>query len=157
KFNGPALIGDTIFNPPPEAYINNTPISVQGMGDGSDGGVVAFNALRQNQRPGLVLSGNRVYAAWASHGDTRPYQGWVVGFNVTPLAVETISNVTPKGRFGGIWMSGGAPAVDLSGNMFLSTGNGTFAITSTDKCGEWQTADGHVPPCNPAYGDSVLR
>src|SRR5262249_39443740 len=53
KFGGPALIGDTIFNPPPEAYTNTTPISVTGTGDGSQGGVVEFNALRQNQRPGL--------------------------------------------------------------------------------------------------------
>ena len=157
KFGGPALIGDTLFNPPPEAYTNNTPISVTGTGDGSQSGVVEFNALRQNQRPGLVLLGNRVYVAWASHGDTRPYHGWVVGFNKITLAVETIFNVTPNGRFGGIWMSGGAPAVDLSGNMFLSTGNGTFAINPTDTCGQWQNADGHFPPCNPGYGDSVLK
>jgi len=157
KFGGPALIGDTLFNPPPEAYTNSTPISVAGTGDGSQSGVVEFNALRQNQRPGLVLLGNRVYVAWASHGDTRPYHGWVAGFNKTTLAVETIFNVTPNGRFGGIWMSGGAPAVDLNGNMFFSTGNGTFAITSTDTCGQWQTADGHFPPCNPGYGDSVLK
>ncbi len=157
KFGGPTLIGDTIFNPPPEAYTNTTPIVVPGNGDGSQNGAVQFNALRQNQRPGLVLSGNRVYVAWASHGDTRPYHGWVVGFNKSTLAVETIFNVTPNGRFGGIWMSGGAPAADSNGNMFLSTGNGTFAITSTDTCGQWQTADGHSPPCNPGYGDSVLK
>ncbi len=157
KFGGPVLIGDTIFNPPPEVYTNNTPISVTGTGDGSQNGVVQFNALRQNQRPGLVLLGTRVYVSWASHGDTRPYHGWVVGFNKTTLAIETIFNITPNGRFGGIWMSGGAPAVDSSGNMFLSAGNGTFAITPTDTCGQWQTADGHFPPCNPAYGDSVLK
>ena len=158
KFGGPTLIGDTLFNPPPEAYTNTTPISVPGTGDGSQNGVVEFNALRQNQRPGLVLSGGLVYVAWASHGDTRPYHGWVVGFNKTTLQVVTKFNATPNGRFGGIWMSGGAPAVDdSSGNMFFSTGNGTFAITSTDTCGQWQTADGHVPPCNPGYGDSVLK
>lgn len=157
KFGGPVTIGDTIFNPPPETYTNNTAISVTGTGDGSEGGLVKFNALRQNQRSGLVLSGNRVYVAWASHGDTRPYHGWVVGFNKTTLAVEAMFNVTPNGRFGGIWMAGGAPAVDSSGNLFFAVGNGTFAVNPTDTCGEWQDADGHAPPCNPAYGDSVLK
>src|SRR5215472_8737840 len=157
KFGGPATIGDTIFNPPPEAYVNTTNISVPGTGLGSEGGQIKFNALRQNQRPGLVLAGNRVYVAWASHGDTPPYHGWVVGFNKTTLAPETMFNLTPNGKNGGIWMSGGAPAVDDSGNMYLSVGNGTFALTPTDTCGEWQFVDGHSPPCNPGYGDSVLR
>ncbi|HXN24632.1 MAG TPA: fibronectin type III domain-containing protein [Candidatus Dormibacteraeota bacterium] len=157
KFGGPVVIGDTVFNPPPETYTNNTPISVPGTGDGSEGGLVKFNALRQNQRSGLVLSGSRVYVAWASHGDTRPYHGWVVGYNKATLALETLFNVSPNGRFGGIWMAGGAPAADSSGNLFFATGNGTFAITPTDTCGEWQDADGHAPPCNPAYGDSVLK
>jgi len=39
----------------------------------------------------------------------------------------------------------------------LASGNGTFAITPTDTCGQWQTDDGHFPPCNPGYGDSVLK
>ncbi len=157
KFGGPVVIGDTIFNPPPETYTNVTAISVPGTGDGSEGGQVKFNALRQNQRPGLMLSGNRVYIAWASHGDTRPYHGWLVGYNKTTLALEAVFNVSPNGRWGGIWMSGGAPAVDADGNIYLATGNGTFAVNPTDPCGEWQDADGHSPPCNPAYGDSVLK
>jgi len=157
KFGGPVVIGDTIFNPPPEIYTNNTAISVPGTGLGSEGGQIKFNALRQNQRPGLVLLGNRVYIAWASHGDTPPYHGWLIGYNKSTLAPETIFNFSPNGKNAGIWMSGGAPAADASGNLYFTTGNGTFALSPTDPCGEWQDADGHSPPCNPAYGDSVLK
>jgi hypothetical protein len=34
--------------------------------------------------------------------------------------------VTPTGSEGGIWMGGAAPAVDENGDIYLSTGNGTF-------------------------------
>ncbi len=157
RFGGPILIGDTTFNPPPEVYTNNTAISVPGTGAGSDGVQIKFNALRQNQRPGLALVGNRVYIAWASHGDTPPYHGWLVGYNKTTLLLETIFNFSPNGKNAGIWMSGGAPAADAAGNLYFTTGNGTFALNPSDPCGVWQDVDGHSPPCNPAYGDSILK
>ena len=155
KPGSPVVIGDTTFVN--GIYTDLTPISMPGSGDGSIAGQVRFNALREHQRSGLVLSGNRVYIDWASHGDRRPYHGWVVGFNKSTLAIETIFNTTPNGRWGGIWMSGAAPAVDPAGNLFLSTGNGTFAIADIDACGAWQDSDHNQPPCNPGYGDAVLR
>ena len=72
KFGGPVNIDSSI--------------SVPGTGDGSSGGIVAFNTLRENQRPGLVLSKGVVYAAWASHGDNGPYHGWVIGYDAGTLA-----------------------------------------------------------------------
>ena len=105
-------------------------ISVVGTGDGSSGGNVAFNTLRQNQRPGLVLSNGVVYVAWASHGDNTPYHGWVIGFDKTTLARVATFNANPNGSDAGIWMGGGAPAADTSGNLYFLTGNGTFDVNS---------------------------
>ncbi len=128
KFGGPANIGPSITYP--------------GTGDG--GATVSFNARQQNQRPGLALVDGVVYVAWASHEDTLPYYGWVVGFNASNLAVANVLNISPNVQSGGIWMSGGAPAADSNNNLYLITGNATF------------DANSHSAPNND-YGDSFLQ
>ena len=97
-----------------------------------------FNALTQNQRAGLALVGGVVYVAYASHGDNPVYYGWVVGYNASNLSQVSIFNDDPGSGFGGIWMSGGAPAADSGNNLYVITGNGNF--------------DG-----NTQFGDSFLR
>jgi hypothetical protein len=138
---GPALIADTL-NLGRGKYQFLAGASVPGTGDGSVDGVVTFNGLRANQRSGLVLANGVVYVAWASHGDNGPYQGWVIGYDAHTLNQVSAFNAAPNGARGGIWMSGGAPAVDGSGNLYLATGNGTFDVTGT---------------LSPAYGDSILK
>ena len=128
KFNGPTNITSSITFP--------------GTGDG--GTTVSFDARQENQRPGLALVNGIVYVAWASHEDTPPFYGWVVGFNASTLAVANVLNVTPNVQYGGIWMSGGAPSADSNNNLYLITGNGTFDAKS-----------GSAP--NNDYGDCFLR
>lgn len=99
--------------------------TVNGNGDGSVNGKVSFNAQKQNQRPGLLLVNDMVYIAWASHCDWGPYHGWVIGYDKNTLQQKYVYNTTPDGYFGGIWMSGGGPAADESGNLYVSVGNGS--------------------------------
>ena len=110
KFGGPVKISPTIA----------------GSGAGSKGGRIGFNTLRQSQRPGLLLLGGVVYVGFASFADNPTYHGWLLGFNARTLRQVSAFNTTPAGTQGGIWMSGGAPAADAAGNIYLSVGNGTF-------------------------------
>ena len=102
--------------------------SVVGNGDG--GTTVNFNAIAENQRAGLVLSGGGVFVGFGSHCDTVAWHGWLLRYDKVSLSPTAVLNVTPNGTYGGIWMSGAAPAVDSGGNMFLSTGNGDFTDAS---------------------------
>ena len=112
KFNGPVQIAG--FYP--------------GTGHGAVNGGFTFNSAFQNQRPSLVEANGRIYVAFAGFCDTRPFQGWVFGYQANDLsAAPDLFNDEPTGPgFGGagIWMSGAPPAVDDAGFVYLTTGNG---------------------------------
>jgi chitodextrinase len=120
-------------------------------GTGDYGTTVTFNPLYQNQRLGLALtSGGEVVIGWSSHCDNYkwPWHGWIMLYNATSLAQTAVFNDTPNGAEAGIWMSGGAPALDSDGNMFVSTGNGQFDATSAVT----------TPPApNNDYGESFIN
>ena len=118
----------------------NSPVVISatypGTGDGSVNGVVSFDPIRQNQRPGLALVNGVVYIGWSSHCDNGPYHGWLIGYDQTSLQRVVVYNDTPNGSDGGIWMSGQAPAADASGNLYLCTGNGTVDTSGGPNRGE---------------------
>ncbi len=146
-FGGPAVIADTTVNPD-GSYTYNSGPSVAGTGDGSAGGVLAFNALTQNERAALVLNQGTVYLSYSSHGDVPPNHGWILGYSATTLKATAVFNTTPNGSDGTIWGAGEGLAVDLQGNMYFVTGNGTFDATLDPVTGF---------PIDGDYGDSVVK
>jgi len=101
------------------------------------------------QRPGLLLSGGTVYVAFGSYGDANTYYGWMVGYSEATLAQTGVFNTAPnstESTGASIWMAGAGPAADGSGNIFFSSANGPFNVTS-------------LPPLAPNtnFGDTVLR
>ena len=124
KFDGPVVI---------------QPVA-SGTGDGNDGaGHITFDALTQFNRAALSLNNGVVYLGFAAHCDNGPYHGWLIGYTATNLQLKTFLNTTPNGGEGGIWQAGGGPASDAANNLFVITGNGTFA------------------PASKGYGDSFLK
>lgn len=126
KFNGPM----------------NIAASVPGVGDGT--AMVSFSPKMEHQRSGLALANGTVYLAWAAHEDAQPYHGWLLGYSASDLSLlPSVFNTTPNGGLGGIWAGGGAPAVDSTGDVYVSTGNGVF--------------DEAPPAPSNDYGDSLVR
>ena len=109
----------------------NSPVvikaSTTGTGVGSVNGVIEFDPEIHNQRAALLLANGRVYIAWASHCDTGPYHGWIMAYDAESLDQVAATVVTPEGEFGGIWQSNSGPSADSQGNIYLTTGNGSFA------------------------------
>ena len=90
---------------------------------------LVFNAKIQGQRPGLTLSHGNVYMAFGSHQDNNDYRGWVMAYSASTLAQTAVFVDTTTGYQGGIWNAGQAPVVDSAGNLYYSTGNGSFGKT----------------------------
>ena len=104
----------------------NSPVVITASFPGTDGTTVIFNPQQQLDRPALLLANNRVYLASASYCDTEPYNGWVLGYDKASLSQVAVFHDTPDGSEGGIWMSGGGASADQNGNVYVTTGNGTF-------------------------------
>ena len=108
----------------------NSPTTINASVLNKQGGTLTFDPLWDNQRPGLALVNGQVYIGWASHCDANAWHGWLIAYNASTLQQTAVFNSTPSGAGGGIWMSGGAPAADQAGNLYVTTGNGSFDYTS---------------------------
>jgi hypothetical protein len=118
-----------------------------GKGDNSSDGYVIFDPAQYKERAGLLVVGDTIYLAWASHCDYRPYTGWIMGYGINTLKQTTVLNLTPNGNEGAIWGSGAGMAADGDGNIILLDANGVFDTTLN--------ASGF--PSEGDYGNAFLR
>jgi hypothetical protein len=113
------------------------------------GGTTTFGAGQYEERAALLLLNGTIYTSWTSHCDSPPYFGWIIAFSGSTLSRTAVLNIAPNSGGVGpaIWMSGGGPAADSAGNIYLLTANGAF-----------ETAlDANGFPNNQDYGNSFLK
>jgi hypothetical protein len=104
-----------------------------GTGDSGDtviDGQLQFYSAQHLNRPGLVLANGNVYIAFSSFSDEHPWHGWLFAYSQSSLSQVAVWCSTPNGYGGGIWLTGDAPPVDSSGNIYISTGNGLYDGTA---------------------------
>jgi hypothetical protein len=112
---------------------------------------ITFQPAIQHNRPGLLLKKDKLYIAFGSHCDSEPsnptpsniYHGWIFAYDAETLSQKAAFLTTPNGYRGGIWMEGTGLAADKSGDLFVATGNGTFASSATNGFQD--------------FGDSILK
>jgi outer membrane protein assembly factor BamB len=118
-----------------------------GTGDNSYNGQVVFDPRLYAERSALLEYGGKIYMAFTSHCDIRPYTGWVMAYDALTLKQTSVLNLTPNGNSGAIWMAGDGLAADSRGNIYLLNGNGTFDTT----------LDGNGMPSNGDFGNCFLK
>jgi hypothetical protein len=112
------------------------------------GGSKSFNPGQHAERAALLLSNGTIYTSWTSHCDGPPYSGWIIAFAENSLAISGVLNVAANSNAGpAIWMSGGGPAADSAGNVYLLTANGAFETT----------LDANGFPSGKDFGNSFLK
>jgi polyvinyl alcohol dehydrogenase (cytochrome) len=76
------------------------------------------------QRTSLALANGRIYIGYGGNdGDCGNYHGWLVAVDETGAPHEVSFEVASDGQGGAIWESGGAPAIDNAGDIYVTTGN----------------------------------
>jgi PQQ enzyme repeat len=136
------------------AELFNGPKTITATYSVPGGGSLSFDPVQYEERAALLLSQSTIYTTWTSHCDHAPYTGWIIAYNESTLAQTAVLNIAPHGTGSGyagagpaIWMSGGGPAADSSGSVYLLAGNGAFETTLTS---------GGLPSLGD-YGNSFVR
>jgi len=131
------------------AELLNGPVDISATYPRTGGTTTTFDPSQHVERAALLLAGGTIYTSWTSHCDTAPYYGWIIAYSESTLAQTAVLNVAANsgGRGPAIWMSGGGPAADSSGNLYLLTANGAFETT----------LDTNGFPSGGDYGNSFLK
>ena len=127
----------------------NGPVEITAEYPTAAGSTSTFSPGQYEERAALLLSNGTIYTSWTSHCDIAPYYGWIIAYSGSTLSRTAVLNVAPNsgGRGPAIWMSGGGPAADSAGNIYLLTANGAF-----------ETAlDANGFPKGQDYGNSFLK
>ncbi len=119
------------------------PVTIDPSATLSDGSQITFDPKNQWNRAGLAYNKGSLYVGIGSHCDHNSggITGWLLRYNTKLTAESAFHTVeTPGGtELASIWMTGFAPSINASGDVFVVTGNGDYTKGKKD------------------WGESVLR
>jgi|HubBroStandDraft_1064217.scaffolds.fasta_scaffold12342_3 hypothetical protein len=111
----------------------HTPLNFEGTSYNPGHGlpVLQFRSLERKQRAALLLTDGAVFVAFGTIAESAATaRGWLIAVDTAKFQVSAAWTSTSRGSGGGIWHSGGGPASDAEGNIYVVTGNGDFdAVT----------------------------
>lgn len=86
-----------------------------------------FRSAERKQRAALTLTQDAVLIPFGTIAETaRTARGWLIAVDTKGWTIAACWCSTAKGSGGGLWHSGGGPAVDSHGRIYVLTGNGDF-------------------------------
>ena len=86
-----------------------------------------FKSSHRKQRAALLLVNGTVFIAFGTIAESsKTARGWVIAVDTSTFKVSAAWTSTARGSGGGIWHSGGGPAADTEGFIYVVTGNGDF-------------------------------
>jgi hypothetical protein len=130
------------------AELLNGPVDITASYPGTGTATSSFTPGSYEERAALLLLNGTIYTSWTSHCDIPQYGGWIISFAQSTLARNGVLNVAANSSAGpAIWMAGGGPAADSSGNIYLLTANGAFETT----------LDANGFPNGQDFGNSFLK
>jgi hypothetical protein len=130
------------------AELLNGPVEISASFPTTGSATSSFDPKSYEERAALLLSNGTIYTSWTSHCDDAPYGGWIISYAQSTLARNGVLNIAANSSAGpAIWMAGGGPAVDASGNIYLLSANGAFETT----------LDAKGFPNAQDYGNSFLK
>jgi hypothetical protein len=130
------------------AELLNGPVDISAAFPATGTATSSFDPKAYEERAALLLSNGTIYTSWTSHCDFTPYGGWIIAYAQSTLARSGALNVAANSSSGpAIWMAGGGPAADSSGNIYLLTANGAFETTM----------DANGFPSGQDFGNSFLK
>jgi len=89
--------------------------------------VQSFRSAERKQRAALLLASGAVFIAFGTIAESASTaRGWLIAVDTATFRISATWTSTSKGSGGGIWHSGGGPAADANGNIYVVTGNGDF-------------------------------
>jgi hypothetical protein len=113
-----------------------TPVKIHPKAKLAGGQEITLDPQNQWNRVSLAYNNGSVYVGFGSHCDNNAgaITGWLLNYNTSLKLQHAFHTIKTAGgtELSSIWMTGFAPSIDPSGNVFVVTGNGDFTNGKKD-------------------------